>query len=79
MCAGHRIAADPQGKRAAIFLHIGGARIERHVALNGLLGQRRHACRDLPVDRDIGNPDLHGRSDQRTGLSRMPIEKTFSL
>ena len=49
------------------------------MAFNRLLGQRRHARRDLPVDRNISNPDLHGRSDQRPGFARMPIEKAFSL
>ena len=75
----HRIAADPQGERATIFLHVGGARVKRHVAFDSLLRQRRHACWNLTVDRNIGNPDLHHRRDQRASLVRMPIEKTFSL
>src|SRR5205814_4337268 len=34
---------------------------------------------DLPVDRNIGNSDLHGRCNLRPCLSRMAIEKPFSL
>ena len=77
--ADHRIAADAQGKCAPILLHIGGTRIERHVAFDSLLSQRRHPRWNLAIDWNVGNPNLHGRSDQSSGLPGMPIKKTLSF
>src|SRR5215471_13308932 len=46
---------------------------------NALLGQRRHSRRDLAIDRNIGNPDFHGWSNQRSRLARMPIQEALAL
>ena len=49
------------------------------MALDGLFRERGHACRDLAVDRHVGDPDFLDRGDQRPGLAGVPIEKTLSL
>src|SRR4030095_4171362 len=77
--ADHRVATDAQGECPAIFGNISRPLIERHVTFDGLFGQRRHACRDLPVNWNIGDPDFHSWSNQRPGLARVPVKKTFAL
>src|SRR5205823_5028899 len=52
---------------------------ERDMAFDRLLGQSRHAGRDLAVDWDIGDSDFHRWSNQRPGFTRVPIKKAFSL
>src|SRR2546423_99032 len=46
---------------------------------HGLLGQRRHAGWDLPIDRDITDPDLLDWSDESAGFTGMPIKKALAL
>src|SRR4030095_6900144 len=53
--------------------------IQRHMAFHHLLSQCRHSRRNLSVDRNISNSDLHRWSNQRPGFTSVPIEKTFSL
>jgi len=49
------------------------------MAFNRLLSQCRHARRDLTVNWNVRNSDLHGWSNQRPRLARVPIEKPLSL
>jgi hypothetical protein len=49
------------------------------VTFDGLFGHRRHARWNLTVDWNIGDSDFHGWSNQRPGLTRVPVEKTFAL
>ena len=46
---------------------------------NALLRQRRHPSRDLTVNWNVGNPNLHGWRNQRSSFARETVEKTFSL
>src|SRR5438046_10208399 len=46
---------------------------------NALLRQCRHPSRNLTVNWNVGNPNLHGWRNQRSSFAREPVEKTFSL
>src|SRR5438874_9020103 len=46
---------------------------------NALLSQCRHSSRNLTVNWNVGNPNLHGWRNQRSSFARVPVEKTFSL
>src|SRR6266513_878517 len=46
---------------------------------DALLSQCRHSSRNLTVNWNVGNPNLHSRRDQRSSFARVPVEKTFSL
>src|SRR5256885_9032092 len=75
----HRVAADPECKCLSILGSIDRARIERDVSLNGLLGQRCHARRNLAVNWNVADPDfLHWRNECPRSAS-VAIEQTFSL
>src|SRR5215831_17969834 len=53
--------------------------IDRDVAFDVLLGQRRHARRDLSIDRHIVDPHLLDRRDQRPRFAGVTLEKSFLL
>lgn len=44
-----------------------------------LLGQRGHTGRDLPVNRDVRDPDLLHWGNERTGFARATIQEAFAL
>ena len=77
--ADHRIAAHSQRERAVIFCNIGRARVERNVSFDVLLGQCRHAGRNLAVDRHIGDADFLDGRDQRARFAGVTLQKSFSL
>src|SRR5690348_7479168 len=49
------------------------------MAEDGLLGQRRHAGRDLSVDGDIGDADFLNGCNERARFARMAIQESFAL
>jgi hypothetical protein len=49
------------------------------VPLDALLSQSLHSSRNLTVNWNVGNPNLHGWRNQRSRFARVPVEKTFSL
>ena len=49
------------------------------MTFNRLLGQRRHARGNLPVNWNVRNPDLHGRSNECPSLARVSIKKAFTF
>ena len=77
--ANHRVAANAQRKCVPIFQHVCRARVERHVAFDALLRQCRHPGRNLTVNWNVRNADLHGRSDQRSSFARVAVKKAFAL
>src|SRR5690242_16314879 len=46
---------------------------------DALFSQSRHPSRNLAVNRNIGDTNLHGRCDKCSSFARMPIDETFSL
>src|SRR5215471_11184447 len=46
---------------------------------NALLSQCRHSSRNLTVNWNVGNPNLHGWRDQRSSFARVSVKKPFSL
>ena len=46
---------------------------------DGLLGQCRHAGRDLPINGDISDPDFLHRRDERARFAGVTIEKSFAF
>src|SRR4051794_3642624 len=75
----HRIAADSQREGAAVLRCVDVVSVERHMAINRLLGQRRHAGWNLAVNRYIHDPHLLDRRDERARFSGMAVDKTFPL
>ena len=54
-------------------------RVERDVSFDVLLSQRRHAGRNLTVDRHIGDADFLDGRDQRARFAGMTLQKSFPL
>src|SRR5205807_6554158 len=46
---------------------------------NRLLSQRRHPGRDLPINRNVRDPNFLHWSDERTRLASVTIEKSFAF
>src|SRR6266404_1674579 len=46
---------------------------------NGLLSQRRHPGRDLPINGNVSDPNSLDRGDERARFASMTIEKSFAF
>ena len=46
---------------------------------DSLLGQCRHAGRDLPINGDISDPNFLHRGDERARFAGVTIEKSFAF
>src|SRR5690349_10464283 len=75
----HRVAPHSQGKRPGVLGSIYRTCVERHMSLDRLVGQCRHACRDLAVNWNVGNSDLLNRCDDRARLTCLTVDKAFPL